>query len=77
MLEKEVTVTQVYKLLALFGEQKLTTMISARIETDLDRAIINNKPEKEACGSNDYSGYQCVSRASCQKKLNYICRSTC
>ena len=76
MLEKELTPTQIYRVLALFGEQALTTKLkNARIETDLDREIMATGQLK--CSSGDRSNYKCESRASCRSAANYICLAAC
>jgi hypothetical protein len=75
-LQAQLTASQIYRLLSLFGAQYTTTLIrGARIESRADQLIMENEiaPEQPA----DYKDYKCVSRATCEAALSYICMSGC
>lgn len=75
-LENELTPTQIYRILSLFGVQRDTVMMrdAARM-TQTDWLIMgasqDNGPGQGAPG--DYQGYKCVSRANCFEMIHYIC----
>nr|WP_136251475.1 hypothetical protein [Ningiella ruwaisensis] len=93
VLENELTPTQAYKLLQLFGKQHVVHVLTnARIETTLDYLLLENKgfPNSSpsmgvngfsggviGIGGEDHKGYKCVSRANCQETATYICMSSC
>lgn len=84
VLEANLTVTQAYSLLALFGEQKTLRILKGlKVSTDLDRQIQNSMENSGGgtggtCNSGDIPYAKCVSRATCESTLSkFICRSTC
>lgn len=87
-LESELTPTQIYKLLSLFGKQHVTYLMSnARVESAVDALILNSAPYDIVKSisdpgvapdiPNDYKDYRCVSRATCEYSLRHICMSGC
>lgn len=89
-IQSEMSPTEIYQLLSLFGAQHVTPLIRGAIaRTALDRAIMAGagKPSSNTGGGivqpslapagGDHEGYQCVSRATCYAATSYICMSTC
>lgn len=86
-LEKELTLSQAYEILALFGQQyNLWHLANAKVSTELDsdiRQFIAKKREQEnsaaakCSGPKDRSSYWCSSRATCSNRVGSICLSTC
>ncbi len=73
-LQAQLTASQAYRLLSLFGAQHTTPLIKgARIESRADQIIMTD----EAAPEGDYKDMECVSRATCGPKLTYICMSSC
>jgi hypothetical protein len=75
-LQAQLTASQIYRLLTLFGAQHTTPLIKgARIENRADQIIMGNEfaPEQPT----DYKDMECVSHATCGPRLTYICLSTC
>ena len=86
ILERELTLSQVYEVLALFGQQyNIGHMKAASIKTDLDMEISrliqleadSNKGLMNQCGSSDHKGYACTARATCSSSYTKICMSSC
>lgn len=74
-LEAELSATQAYRILALFGLQDAVSKLSGlRIETKLDAMLM--RPNLSSIAK-DYGGYRCESRATCKKSAEYICMSGC
>ena len=73
-LESELSATEIYRILSLFGAQHTTSMLkNARQNTPADRTIMSapiNSPY-------DYRDFWCWDRATCAKSLDYICTSNC
>lgn len=90
-LEAELTPTQIYRFLSLFGKQHVAHKLDkARIETDTDRLIlkygkpVTSLPEFSAMSptvirnpGSDHTNYRCVERATCYVADNHICLSSC
>lgn len=75
-LQAQLTASQIYRLLSLFGAQHTTPRIrGARIESRADQLIMD-QPESMLPPA-DYEHYECVSRATCGPRTNYICTSNC
>ena len=78
---EELSPTAIYQILALFGQQHTTGMLSgARVETDLDREIIEYTTKWYIIddeNGKDYQGYRCSSRATCSRSASEICTSNC
>jgi hypothetical protein len=91
-LRAELTSTDIYRILALFGQQHLTKLVAdvpskAGIEEEIDDAMCDDCmpwdwPDlfDDAFAGNtpdDHKGYQCISPGTCKQKGGYICLSTC
>lgn len=60
VLELDLSVSQAYRVLALFGQQhNITLLNNLRIETELDQEVMQYLKAHDKC--NDYKGYKCVS----------------
>lgn len=74
-LESELTPTEIYKILKLFGVQHTTAFMNgAHIKTKTDHLIMGESPSLRA---EDHKGYKCVGRANCYQTMFYICMSGC
>jgi hypothetical protein len=80
-LQSELTVSQIYDVLVLFGVQKDVAIIpNARVETAADKRVISSFQIIPGDGDGthtDYSGYKCASRATCSVSVTDICTSNC
>lgn len=89
-LEKELTPTQIYKILSLIGVQHNITMYrNARVESLQDTMLLNSgfsNMQKTIAGNEystssyeikDHMGYKCESRGTCVKDSGRICTSNC
>jgi hypothetical protein len=80
-LQSELTVSQIYDVLVLFGVQKDVAIIpNARVETAADKRVISAFPIIPGDGGGtdtDYTGYKCASRATCSVSTSDICTSNC
>ncbi|SEP00325.1 hypothetical protein SAMN02800692_3181 [Luteibacter sp. UNC138MFCol5.1] len=73
-LRSELSVEQIYDVLALFGVQDDIGLIpEARSTTSRDRAIQQGSVRLPM----DYRNYKCASRASCRREFDHICTSNC
>jgi hypothetical protein len=88
ILEDELTASQAYKILGLFGVERLTSKLhNARVVSDTDRLIMSNMSVQPAtCGGGgtttstgmcDHDDYRCISRATCMSAMSMICTSNC
>jgi len=78
-LVMELSATDIYKVLALFGAQRTTSLLKgARVTSDLDRTIMFGRGEfSSSLRAADYEGYRCESRATCGENMHTICMSGC
>ena len=77
-LEAQLTASQAYRVLSLFGAQHATSLLQgARIESRADEIILENTLAPVDGAGGDYQNYECVSRATCGPKHGYICMSSC
>ncbi len=81
-LEWELTATEAYKILALFGQQHIASLLTRlRVETLLDNEIISgNFPgavSEYAPLGQPHRDYRCESRATCSYSPNRICLPSC
>jgi hypothetical protein len=81
----ELSATQIYQVLALIGQQhSMEYFTSARVDSDLDRAIISGLTEnvmssinqKHNCPAN-IPKHRCASPSNCVNATRNICMSTC
>lgn len=81
-LERHLSVSEVYRVLALFGLQHAAAQVSgARVESDLDEAIMRTRRTAK-CGiggavCDHLDGYECEKRATCKATVKSLCMSTC
>lgn len=76
VLERELTVTQAYKVLSLIGAQyTLSYLTGLKIETKLDEMLISSKQAQALPGG--FKGYKCESPGTCGIALTKICTSNC
>lgn len=81
-LEAELSVTEIYQVLSLFGAQHTTPMIKgARVASDTDNAIISlvGPPLCVSLGcEGDRQASKCISPGTCQaSSTSFICTSNC
>ena len=79
-LQSELTASQIYNVLRLFGLEKDVQIIpNVRVETTADRRVISSlvDPEDSTGDGSDYKGYYCVQRATCAPNKDTICTSNC
>lgn len=83
-LENELTPTQIYRILSLFGAQRDTSLMkSARIQTDTDRLIMSPNVIGSPNGivyyppSEDHMDYECQGQHTCHRSAGDICMTGC
>lgn len=74
-LGRELTASQAYRLLALFGAQRTTHLVGARIESDADR-VVAAKPIVPQLMS-DHDGFRCLGAHNCFETPLFICMTGC
>lgn len=73
-LEHELTATEAYKLLSLFGLQSTTSSLEGlRIKDQVDRLIVN----PNVATFIDYKSYECIKPGTCEVAGGRICTSNC
>ena len=73
-IRNELTATQAYRLLALFGVQRSTPAIPGlKVKTRADELILLLKPDAQSLRATDYQDYKCESRATCAPAIGLIC----
>lgn len=76
-VEAELSVSQAFELLGLFGVQDTLRILHLRQTTDRDAQLLGlyvNGGEHVAA---DHYNYRCASRASCEFSRNFICMTGC
>ncbi|HEV2737004.1 MAG TPA: SDR family NAD(P)-dependent oxidoreductase [Candidatus Elarobacter sp.] len=78
-LQGELTATQVYDVLRLFGVQKDVAIIpNVRVDTPADKRVVRTFPfSAKHIDGGDYRDYRCASRATCSQSPGDICTSNC
>lgn len=81
-LQAELTASQIYQVLSLFGAQHTVAMMrNARVESPVDEQIMEPLmgPSGPLCPSQpcDYDGYECAKKATCATNINTICMRNC
>ena len=74
-LGRELTASQAYRILALFGAQRTTHLVGARIENDADRAVAA-KPVVPRLMS-DHKNFRCLGAHNCFETPLFICMTGC
>lgn len=83
-LQAELTASQIYRVLSLFGVQRSTSLIKgALVSTPEDKAIMA-VPDAIPTGDSvspslyaDHNDYRCQSKGTCESAYTYICTSNC
>jgi len=78
-LEDELTASEAYRLLALFGAEDIVPRLTRlRVETPTDRMIMDGANSRMMpLMSEDHINFNCVGRASCKYDPAYICMHSC
>lgn len=80
-LETELTASQIYRVLSLFGVQRSTSLIKgARVVTQADKAVMDvpdSETASESAPMMDHLDYWCASRATCSRSAGDICTGNC
>ncbi|MBD1583330.1 hypothetical protein [Pseudoalteromonas sp. S16_S37] len=79
-LEYELTPTQIYKVLSLFGAQHVVGQLNgARVETKEDAMLLNEASFGfgNTIMTNGFKDYECVSGHNCYQSYEYICLGSC
>lgn len=77
VLEDNLTPTEIYTILRLFGAQQTVPMMqAAHAQTNTDMLLLIGG-HGELDDGKDHKDYRCVSRATCKKAMRYICTSNC
>lgn len=78
ILEQELSVTDAYLVLSLFGAQDDIRMLDkARVDSQLDHDLLAVGDVAAMCSGGDYKDMQCSSRATCAPMSRHVCKSTC
>ncbi len=87
-IQRELSVTQAYQLLSLFGAQETTRfLVNSRQDTALDKEIMSmvKRPSTESATRkpigggiyDDHIGYSCVGLHNCKVASQFICMTGC
>ena len=74
-LRDELTASQIYRILSLFGAERTTASIpNLRVSSTTDELILLQRGGvSQLRMTEDYPGFACISRASCAKAADHIC----
>jgi len=77
-LQNELTASQAYSVLALFGfQQDIAIIPHLRVVTSEDKRRISEFNPVDGDGNGDYPNYACASRATCAPHTSTICTHNC
>jgi hypothetical protein len=77
-LRAELTFTQIHRVLAIFGAQRVAPLIKgARAETDIDRILMASPGNSTDPSMDDHEGYRCEGAHTCGSAPSRICMSGC
>ncbi|HKI85293.1 MAG TPA: hypothetical protein VKA53_00975 [Thermoanaerobaculia bacterium] len=84
-LEAELSASQIYRILSLFGAQASTPLLqNARVDNATDALILSmpsgitsTSGDFTSIGDGDYKDYRCIARATCETDDTYICMHSC
>lgn len=77
VVEEELSATEAYRLLGLFGVQRTTSLLKGlSVETGLDKLIMSQQPQQRLYMA-DHKGYFCKDQGTCQTSPNSICLDGC
>lgn len=85
VLEDELTYSEAYRLLSLFGVQHTVGLMKGlKVRTEVDASVKRHFGAPQNCceeggesGGGDYRDYRCIDRATCQISPSMICTSNC
>ncbi len=72
-LQAELSANQVYQILSLFGVQRDTSLVGARVQSNEDRLVTS----PYYGGGQDYKNYWCSDYATCDYRYSAICTHNC
>ena len=77
-LRAELTVTQIYRVLAIFGAQRVVPLIKgARVESAVDRILMAAPGNTSDLPTDDHEDYRCEGAHTCSGSPRHICMSGC
>lgn len=76
-LEAELTFTQAYELLTLFGAQNRVFTLDLAVATEQDAKLFGVVEKSIPQVSEDHKEYRCADRYSCRASTQWICMSGC
>lgn len=78
ILEQELSVTDAYLVLSLFGAQDDIRMLDkARVDSQLDNDLLAVGDVAAMCSGGDYKDMQCSARATCAPMTRHVCKASC
>lgn len=75
-MQAQLSASQAYRLLSLFGAQHTTYLVNARVESRADELIMESSDVPVDSGT-DYYNMECVKYATCGPATGHICKSNC
>ncbi|HYC88279.1 MAG TPA: hypothetical protein VEO54_03640 [Thermoanaerobaculia bacterium] len=77
-MQAQLSASQAYRLLSLFGAQHTTYLVNARVESRADAIIMESSVAPvDGDAAADYYNMECVKYATCGPATGYICKSNC
>ena len=77
VVEEELSATEAYRLLSLFGLQRTTSLLKGlSVETALDKLIMSQQPQQRLYMA-DHKGYYCKTQGTCESSPQSICLDGC
>lgn len=76
-LEAELTYSQAYEILRLFGAQGKVSAMDLAVVTEEDAKLFGVISKSPVQLREDHRGYKCIGRYNCREQRNYICLSAC
>lgn len=78
VLVDELTATEIYSILELFGQQHVTSMLpDVKVESSTDKLIMSLSKDPTMKIRADHLEYRCETRATCVDSTPHICTSNC
>lgn len=78
VLVDELTATEIYRILELFGQQHITSMLSdVKVESSTDNLIMSLSKDPTMKMRADHMKYRCETRSTCVSSTPHICMSSC
>ena len=74
-LARELSASQAYRILALFGAQRTTPLVHARVESDADRVVATSS--LLARMRDDHAEFRCLGKHNCFDTPLFICMTGC